>query len=164
MVKKFLKKIGNHIKNVLTIKESPKEIARGFTLGTAIAVLPTFGLGAFIGLGIILIFKKISKISMMTAFAVWNAIVLVPVYSLSYVIGDLILKDTINTNFQFILNEELYIYSIKFITGDIIIATMFSIISYVIIYKLAKRYQDKYKKYIADPIEKKLIYPIEELI
>jgi hypothetical protein len=118
-----------------------------------------------LGLGLILIFKKISKISMFAAFAVWNAAVLIPVYSLSYLIGNLIIGDIIfSSNFKFIVNEQLYIYSIKFLLGNVILATIISVAAYFTIYRIAERYQKQYKEYIVDPIEKNVVDPIEELI
>lgn len=164
-LKNLFKKIKNHIKTVLTIKENPKEIAAGFTLGTILAVLPTFGLGIFLGLGLMFIFRKISKISMFAAFGVWNAAVLIPVYSLSYLIGNLILGDMIfSSNFKFIVNEQLYIYSMKFLLGNAILAVIISISAYLLIYRIADKYQKQYKEYIVDPIEKNVVDPIEELI
>lgn len=164
MIKKFIKKTRKHIHEVLTIKESPKSIATGFTLGTIIAVLPTFGLGVIIGLGILLIFKRLSKISMLGAFAVWNVITISPLYTLSYLLGSLIYRGTPSFNFKFEVNQELYIYSIKFLIGNVFIVIAVAIISYIIIYKLATKYQKQYKHYFADPIEKNLVKPIEELI
>lgn len=164
MIKKFLKKMRNHLQKVLEIKESPRSIATGFTLGTVIAVLPTFGLGIFIGIGLIFLFKKLSKVSMFAAFAVWNAAILAPIYTLSYTIGDLWLRNRAGINFHFEFNEELYIYSIKFLIGNIFMVIAIGILSYVMVFFLAQRYQRQYKEYVADPLEKNLMDPIEELI
>jgi hypothetical protein len=162
MVRKFFEKMKGHVRNVLQIKESPHSIAAGFTLGTVIAVLPTFGLGVFIGLGLIVFFKKLSKISMLAAFAIWNAIILAPIYTLSYTIGDLWLRNRPGINFQFEVNKELYIYSIKFLIGNIFLVIIIGILSYLLVLFFAKRYQKQYKKYVADPIEDHIIEPIEE--
>jgi hypothetical protein len=164
MIKKHFQKIRNHIQEVLRIKETPNSIAIGFAIATFIALLPTFGLGVFIGLGIILIFKKISKVSLLGGFAFWNPVVLAPFYTLSYIVGDLIYLNTPGFNFQFEINEALYIYSIKFLIGNFIVVIAMSLISYFVIKSIATKYQKQYKTYFADPIEKNLIDPIEELI
>ena len=88
MIKEHFKTTKEHVKRVIRIEESAHSIATGFAVGTMLALLPTFGLGIFIGLAVIIIFKKISKISMIASFAFWNPILLIPMYTLSYKIGE----------------------------------------------------------------------------
>ena len=64
-MKNFKEKFKKRLEEVLEIKTSPHSIAAGFAIGTFIAILPTFGLGLFIGIILLFIFKRISKISML---------------------------------------------------------------------------------------------------
>jgi len=159
MIKKLKNKLGNykqklkkHLEEVVRIKTSPHSIASGFALGTAIAVLPTFGLGVFIGLLFLLIFKKVSKVSMLIAFAIWNPLVLFSLYGLSYKIGDLILGDLPVKTYKFWLWNQLFNYSRRFLIGNLISTILITTASYILIYFLAKKYQKKYKKIIKESV------------
>ena len=143
MIKKTRDKIKQYFREILEIKTTPSEIAAGFSVGTAIALLPTFGLGIFIGLFLIFIFKKISKISMFIAFAFWNPLTLIGSYSLSYAIGDLIFPGTPTTVFKLQLLNQIYLYSRKFLVGNIIVTIIFTTLSYLLVYFLVKKYQKK---------------------
>ena len=63
MLKKFKNKLINHLKEVISIKTSPGSIALGFAVGTFFGIFPTFGLEFLMMFLIILIFKRISKVS-----------------------------------------------------------------------------------------------------
>ena len=153
MIKRSLRKLRKHLEDVLKIKTSPYSIALGFALGTLIAILPTFGLGLFIGLAIILVFKKISKISMVIAFAVWNPLVLFFCYGLSYKIGDFLLKGFPVKTYSIEILNKLFVYPRRFLLGNFILAITMFILSYFIIFFAARYYQKKH------PLEK-----IEEFV
>ena len=86
-LKKFLK---HHFHEIVKIKKSPQEIALGFAIGSFIVLLPTPGFSILIGLLIMLLFTRINKFSLFAAMAVWNPLTLVPIYWLSYRIGDIL--------------------------------------------------------------------------
>lgn len=154
MFKKYKQKIKKHLEEVIKIKESPNSIALGFAIGTAIAILPTFGLGILIGLLIVLIFKKISKISMLAAFVVFNPLITFSLYGLSYKIGDFLLNEIPVKKYSIEILNQLFVYSKRFLLGNFILTIIIASLSYVIIYLLAKKYQKQYKEIIKEPIEK----------
>ena len=152
-INKYREKLRNHFKEIIQIRDSPHSIALGFAIGTAIAVFPTFGLGAIIGLGIALIFKKISKVSLFAAFLVWNPFILAPLTLLEYKIGNFLLKgnSVLTNNLEFL--EILTHYSKIYLLGNIIVVFIASFLSYAMIYFLADKHQEKYKKFIKEPLE-----------
>ena len=135
-----LEKIKNHLKEVATIKKSPHSIAGGFAIGTFLALLPTFGFGIIIGLLILLLSKKISKLSMLIAFAIWNPLVLAAIYPVSYIVGNAILSDTIIENESSILNQLLS-GSESFLLGSFILALAAAIVSYLFVFSLSHHYK-----------------------
>ena len=114
MKNNIINKIKKHLEEVIKIKTSPHSIALGFAIGTFIAISPTFGLGIFIGLFIIFIFKKISKISLLIALAIWNPLTLLAVHPINYKIGNFILSNApVKTYSSEILNK-LFVYSVRY--------------------------------------------------
>ena len=149
MIKKIKNKLIRHLKEVIEIKTSPHSIALGFSLGTFIAIFPTFGLGIFIGLLLIFIFKKISKISMFVSFAVWNPIVLLGLYPISYKIGDFILKNVPVKTYEIEIFNQLFVHSRRFLVGSTILAITTSLLSYLIILLILDKHKRKQAKILA---------------
>jgi len=151
--KSFKKKVKKHFQEVIELKTSPHEIALGFAIGTAIAVLPLFALEPFlIGLAILL-FKKISKISLILAFVVWNPFISALLIPISYSIGDLLLPGEPIITFRYELLNQVFIYTRRYILGSIILAAVLSFISYWIVYYLSWKYKKKQLPVLQVPLE-----------
>jgi len=154
MVIKLKNKIKQHLKEVVELKKSPHSIAAGFALGTLIALLPTFGLGLFIGLALLLIFKKISKISMLASFAVWNPLILALIYPLNYELGNFLLPGVPVRTYKIELLNRLFVYSRRFLFGSVITAVSMSVVSYILVLYFSYRAQNKKQKGIKEEIIK----------
>jgi len=156
-------KLKAHFKEIIKIRDSPHAIATGFAIGTAIAILPTFGLGALIGLAIALIFKRISKLSLFAAFLVWNPFILAPLTLLDYEIGNFLLKgDSILVhNLEFL--EILTHYSKAYLLGNLIVTIIVSSLSYLVIYILVNKHQERYTKFVKELLEQ-VIETVEEKV
>lgn len=131
-----MNKIKKIYSDLITTRASPESLALGFATGTFIAILPTPGFGIFIGLFLALLFKKINKLGIIVAFSVWNPFLLIPVYWLSYMLGDLLFIPDPNIHFTYEMANEIYHYSGKFIIGNLFIATSVALISYYTVYQL----------------------------
>ena len=153
IIKKLHNKIKKYFHEIMEIKTTPNEVALGFAMGTAIAILPTFGLGILIGLLMMLIFKNINKISMFIAFAFWNPLLLIPLSTISFFIGDFILGTIPPIDFKFELFNQIYNFTIKFLVGNIIITIIATVASYFFVLHSVKAYQKKQIPILQKPIE-----------
>ncbi|MBA3064624.1 DUF2062 domain-containing protein, partial [Candidatus Woesearchaeota archaeon] len=72
MTKKIIKKIKEHLSEIIRIKTSPHSIALGFAIGTFIAILPTLGFTYLIAIIVMLVYAKESKIALFGALLLWN--------------------------------------------------------------------------------------------
>ncbi|MFH1053581.1 MAG: DUF2062 domain-containing protein [Candidatus Woesearchaeota archaeon] len=132
--RKLINKVKDHFHNVLSIKTTPKEIALGFAIGTFISIIPTPGFNIIIGLIIVLIFERISKLALFGAMVIWNPLTLIPIYLLSFKIGNLIFGSLPVVEFQLSMLNQILFYSRRFLVGNLIVAIGVSIISYVIVF------------------------------
>ena len=153
MFRKYKDKIKKHFYNVLEIKTSPSEIAIGFSIGTFFANVPTFGLEFLIIFLIIFIFNKISKISLIFAYALWNPLLTYPIAAISYLIGNNLLKDTPVRIVKLEFSNEIIKFTIRYFVGSLIVATILSIISFIVVYFIAKKYQKKEIPILQKPLE-----------
>ncbi|MDQ3535656.1 MAG: DUF2062 domain-containing protein [Bacteroidota bacterium] len=136
-------KVKRFLVEITTSKVSTHNLALGFAIGTFIAILPTPGFGVLISIFLIYSFKKINATSILFPFAVWNPLVLAPLYILSYKIGDLLFaaKATIESDYTFFYK---FIYFCQtYLVGNVIVAVLFSIISYFVIFRVTELFKQK---------------------
>ncbi len=137
--KKFCEKIKHHFYEILRIKTTPHEIALGFAIGTFIEILPAFfGIDYLLALLVILIYPKVSKISLFGAIIILNAIILYPIHVLNYYIGNLIFQGQSAVYFNITFWDNLFNVSRRFLVGSLITAPIISTITYFVIKKLVK--------------------------
>ena len=127
---KSIKRIKNHFSEIFHPHYHPHEIALGFGIGSFISILPTPGFSVILGLIAISIFSKLNKIALFSAFLLFNPFMLMPLYTLSYQIGDFIFWDIPVLKFKFEILNQLYTYSRRFLIGNIIVSTTVAIVSY----------------------------------
>ena len=138
MISKFSQKIKHHFQEVLQIETSVHSIAIGFAIGTFISILPTPFINIWLGLMVVMFYKKVSKISLFFALLFWNPITIAPIYFLVEKLGNYLFgtTDIVKYNIQFF--DKIYNFTRRFLVADIIIAIVFSFLSYVIIFYLVK--------------------------
>ena len=139
----FIKKLKNHFIEVLKIKKSPHSLALGFAIGTFISIIPTPGLNILIGLLILTIFPKVSKLSLLGAIFFWNPVLTIPIYTLAYKLGDIIFSNEPIIRFNIVFLDYVYNLSRRLLLGSLILATFFSILSYFIVRILVRKYYSK---------------------
>ena len=147
--RRIKEKVKYHFHEVMKTKRSPHSIAMGFAIGTLINVLPTPGFNVLITIIIMLIFKKLNKYSLLAAIVFWNPLTMSIIYFLSYGIGDLIFGHTPIINYNISHIQQIYEVSRRYLVGNIIVATIFTLTSYflvkfvVIEYRKIKDFREK---------------------
>jgi uncharacterized protein (DUF2062 family) len=136
---------GERLSKINTTKKSPNYIALGFALGTFLAILPTPGFSIGLGIILLLIFPKISKISMMAAIVVWNPFVTAPIYAVSYQIGDLFFRDHEILKIELTFLKQAWNFSKRLLFGTSIIGLTVSLISFFMIKYSVLAYRNRLK-------------------
>lgn len=132
------KRVKQHIREVIKTKKSPNSIALGFAIGTFIGTLPIPFIDLFIGALILLIFKKINKYSLFAGILLWNPLTKIPIYTLSYSIGDMIYGPSQIVSLELSFLNQILIATRRMIVGNIIISVLLSVISYALVYLIVK--------------------------
>jgi uncharacterized protein (DUF2062 family) len=133
------------LNKIRTVKKSPNYIALGFALGTLLAILPTPGISIIFGIILLLIFPKISKISMVAAIAVWNPFVTAPIYALSYQIGDLFFRNHEVLRLELTFLNQAWHFSKRLLFGSSIIGLTASLLSFFMIRYSVLAYRNRLK-------------------
>jgi uncharacterized protein (DUF2062 family) len=124
---------------------SEHSIALGFAVGTLINILPIPLFNFLVALLVILIFKKLNKLSLFVALAVWNVFTLLPVYYLSYKIGNFLFDSTPIVKYNIVILDQIYNFSRRYLIGNAILALIISPISYFIVKKIVRVYRKRKK-------------------
>lgn len=142
----FKEKKKYYVDEIYRLNSTPHEIALGFSIGAFIAILPTPGFSVLIGVLIAILYKKINKYALFGALALFNPIMMIPLYTLSYKIGDLFLSTQPITTFEIIFLNTVLTYTKRYLLGAVIVASIGSTISYFIVKYLAKDYYKNLNK------------------
>jgi len=137
--------LSKRLSKINTIKKSPNYIALGFALGTMLSILPTPGFSIGLGIILLLIFPKISKISMMAAVAIWNPFVTAPIYALGYEIGNLFFRDYEVLRIELTSLHQAWNFSKRLLLGSSIIGLIVSLFSFFMIKYSVVAYRNKLK-------------------
>lgn len=140
MVKKWWSRLREHFRQVLETKHSPHAIASGFSIGTFLALLPTFGLGLLLGLLVMMVYKRISKYAMVAAFVVWNPLVQPPLYALSYIFGEWMFGSAPRATYNIEILNVVHHVTRRYLTGMVLIAAAVALLCYPPVFLLARRY------------------------
>ncbi len=142
-----------YLHELMSNPHSEHSVGLGFAIGTFINIIPTFGISILIALLIMLLFKKVNKISLVAALAFWNPLTLAPVYVASYQTGKVLFDFVpllgraleILPRFQYSLPwfDGIYDVSGRFIFGNVLLAICISLGSYVMVRSLTRWYRRK---------------------
>lgn len=141
MIKKTKDKIKEHFKEVLETKTSAHSIALGVAIGTFIGIIPTPFFSVLLGVLIILIFKKTSKLGLFGSLAFWNPLTIPFTYYLSYKIGNILFGNLPVIKYNVIILDQIYNFSRRFLVGNLIVAIGFSLLCYGLTYLIIKKYK-----------------------
>lgn len=136
-------KLKRYLHDIAKIKKSPNSIALGFSIGAFISILPTPGFNILLGFLVILLYKNVNKISLFGSMALFNPLTLIPIYMWSYRIGNLIFGKVPIVEYKITILQQIYNFSRRFLIGNIILATIISLLSYVLVRYAAQAVQRK---------------------
>jgi uncharacterized protein len=126
-------KLKHHFQEVIRTKTSPHSIALGFAIGSFIGLLPTPGLNIILGIIVLLLFEKINKISLFAGILIWNPLTSIPIYLLSYKIGDFLFGKSVVVMYELNIFQHIYFFARRFLIGNFILAASIALISYFLV-------------------------------
>lgn len=156
-IQKIKKHFTHHYHKAIKTKKSPEAIAMGFSVGTFIAIFPTFGLGLLVVLAIMFFYKKMSRIAAIAGLAFWGIFMMAPIFYLSPRIGRLFFnfKDNAVNQSAYKITEIfsitpftfhnffnfMKVYARDYLIGNTILAIIISFISYFIVKQAVINYR-----------------------
>ncbi len=137
----YVERIREELRKTFAEEHTAKELAGSFALGTFITMLPTLGAGLLVFVVIAFVFDRISKIALFASVVVFNPVVKWGVYVASFTLGVLLLgpvEGVSISDISFSAGPEIVI---RLLVGNLILAVIATVISYVAVYRLAVAYE-----------------------
>jgi len=135
-------RLSKYFREVSRLKKTPHEIALGFSIGVFIGILPTPGFNILIGMLIILIYKNVNKLTLFGGMALFNPITIPPIVYFSNKLGRMFVKPLDPSDPLYTILREFLHTSLRILVGALIIASVVSIISYFVMKKFVKNFQE----------------------
>jgi len=142
------------IQKSFTQDHTPHQIAASFSLGAFITMLPTLGTGLLLFVVFAYLFEWVNKIAMVASVLVFNPVVKWGVYAASFTLGILLLGpvDGVEIGAVPSLNEGPDIV-VRLVVGNLILAVIAAVISYVAVYRLVKAYERHELSFAEETVE-----------
>ena len=123
---------------------SPHSIALGVAIGTLVALLPSFGFSALLALLLIFIFPTINRPAIFISLIIWNPLVQIPIYALSFQLGSMMFTDAPLVKYDIEVLNQLYSFTKRFLVAHMIIVSGITLATYlitraVLVYRNARR-------------------------
>ena len=137
--------LGDKIKLILEVKDTPHRISMAFAVGIFIGMSPLFGIHTLLGLLVAYVFR-LNKLTTIVGVYITNLWTIIPIYTFSTWVGARCLGvnkilpdiDWRHVTFSALINDFSPLF-MPFIVGTVIIGILSSVISYTVIYHLVKK-------------------------
>lgn len=120
---------------------TPRQLAGSFALGTFITMLPTFGAGLLLFVVIVAVTDWVSKLALFASVVVFNPLVKWGVYAASFTLGVLLLGPVEGSAVADISLSAGPAIVARLLVGNLLLAVVATVVSYLAIYQLAVRYE-----------------------
>lgn len=139
-------RLKQEMQTMLQADASPQQLAKGFAVGTFISILPIPGLDFLLAALVLAIFKQMNKMAIFSAFAVWNTLVVAPLYMLCGKLGALVF--TLRPMMAFDLVFGTYVNeTVKyFLMGNLVMTLGLTAVSYILVQTAVAYHQNKCRK------------------
>jgi len=111
---------------------TPHSMALGLAIGTFVALLPTFGFSALLALVVIFIFPHINRPAIFVALMIWNPLVQIPLYAMSFQLGAIMFQDAVVVAYNFTILDQLYSFTRRFLVAHMVITVGVTLITYFV--------------------------------
>lgn len=144
-IKKYIAKAKSEIVKSIKDEYTPHETALSFAIGTFIVLVPTSATGLLILGAIAVMFDNINRIALFSTAVVFNPVVNIGFYALSYLVGSTLLGNPRVPNLEMFWITETISISQSLIVGSILTALAISLISYLLVYRISMHIQTTQK-------------------
>lgn len=141
-------RIGSHVERVrvalhdaITESYTPREIAWSFAVGTFVTMLPTLGTGLLAFAAIVYWFDRISPLALFASVLVFNPVVKWGVYVASFALGMVLLGPVEGVTRADVTLDSGWAVLLRLLLGNLILAVLAAAIGYVVVYRLAVRFE-----------------------
>lgn len=133
-----VEQLKERLKAALSGNSSDHEIALGFTVGTAISILPTPGFNLLLGALFIAVYPRVNKLAVFGAMAVYNPVFMIPFYWASYKLGALFFGVDPVVHYDVVVLNQAFDFTRRYLVGNLIVTAVTSAITYPLVRRIVQ--------------------------
>ncbi len=133
----YTQTIHEELRRTFLEDHTPRETAGSFSIGTFITMLPTLGVGLLVFFVLAFVFDRVSKLALFASVLVFNPVVKWGVYVASFGLGVALLGPVEGVTLSDVSFSAGPQVVIRLLVGNLILAVIATVVSYVIVYRLA---------------------------
>lgn len=137
---RHVERIREELYVAFTEDHTAREISASFALGTFIAMLPTLGTGLALFAVIVYLFDWVSRLALFASVLVFNPLVKWGVYAASFALGAFLLGPVEGVSATDVSLGSGTDIAARLLVGNLLLAALATLVSYVVVYRLAVRY------------------------
>lgn len=127
-------------REMMQAAQSPIGLAGAFALGTLTSFLPVPLLDSLLAVGLALKFERLNKAAIFLARAIWNDLLVVPLYAPGFKVGQFLLGAVISPEAAGDRYHPQIVWLASFLLGAAVLATIAAFLGFVIVLCIAKSF------------------------
>lgn len=140
-VSSYRERVIEELHRSLVDETSPDDVARSFSAGTFITMLPTLGTGLVLFVVLAYAFSWVNKVALFASVLVFNPVVKWGVYAASFSLGVLLLGPVEGVSVTGVSLGDGGAILTRLLVGNFILAVVATVIAYGVAYRLAVAYE-----------------------
>lgn len=149
----YRRQIVAELREAFSADHSPREIARSFSIGVFITMLPTLGAGLIVFVILSSLFRWINKVALFASVLVFNPVVKWGVYAGSISLGVLLLGPVEGMETASFSRDTGWDVLLRLWVGNLILAVIAAVAGYVVVYRMVVAYRDRETHLVGDVLE-----------
>ena len=140
-LQRYVQRVRQELHDALAEEHTPNQVAYSFAIGVFITALPTLGTGVLMFFIIAYLFANVSRIALFASVLVLNPVAKWGVYGSSFWLGSRLLGPVESMTVQEVSLSAAPEVVVRLVTGNVILAVVFTVIAYVAAYRLTMEYR-----------------------
>ena len=157
-LRKYRTRIVSALRESFDADHSPKEIARSFSIGVFITMLPTLGSGILVFFLLVRLFSWMNKIAIFASVVVVNPVVKWGVYAASLSLGFLLVGPIDGVAVAEIDARDISLATgsdilIRLLVGNLILAVIAAVIAYFAVHRMVIAYHERETDAVGEAVD-----------
>lgn len=158
----YTDRVREELRQTFAEAHTPRETTGSFAFGTFVTMLPTLGAGLLVFVVVSFLSDRVNKVALFASVVVFNPVMKWGVYVASFALGVFLLGPVEDVGLVDVSLDAGPEILVRLLLGNLILAVVATVISYVVVYRLAVAYHETQVGQIIDEAVEETIEEVVE--